>query len=176
DGEDDRIAIYCLFAALDELRIEPPVFVENAAGLDQLNAGDLAVAALDPLRAEARVEPDAFLFCLLDLLACGRDLVKVFQTIHVDLWHPLADGFTRHVQREAHLVGRFRLARGQLLQSRRGPAQRLTRSEEHTSELQSPMYLVCRLLLEKKKNKILGTTSSRKKKKKKTKEKREKNN
>src|SRR5437762_10215523 len=28
----------------------------------------------------------------------------------------------------------------------------LARSEEHTSELQSPMYLVCRLLLEKKKN------------------------
>src|SRR5437764_10299173 len=27
------------------------------------------------------------------------------------------------------------------------------RSEEHTSELQSPMYLVCRLLLEKKKEK-----------------------
>src|SRR5437762_8250117 len=27
----------------------------------------------------------------------------------------------------------------------------LSRSEEHTSELQSPMYLVCRLLLEKKK-------------------------
>src|SRR5437879_13402126 len=29
----------------------------------------------------------------------------------------------------------------------------LSRSEEHTSELQSPMYLVCRLLLEKKKKK-----------------------
>src|SRR5437764_7432289 len=29
------------------------------------------------------------------------------------------------------------------------------RSEEHTSELQSPMYLVCRLLLEKKKKKLL---------------------
>src|SRR5437879_9749606 len=29
----------------------------------------------------------------------------------------------------------------------------LLRSEEHTSELQSPMYLVCRLLLEKKKTK-----------------------
>src|SRR5437763_3491585 len=27
---------------------------------------------------------------------------------------------------------------------------KLSRSEEHTSELQSPMYLVCRLLLEKK--------------------------
>src|SRR5690348_18125321 len=30
---------------------------------------------------------------------------------------------------------------------------RLTRSEEHTSELQSPVHLVCRLLLEKKKTK-----------------------
>src|SRR5437762_4201151 len=29
-----------------------------------------------------------------------------------------------------------------------------SRSEEHTSELQSPMYLVCRLLLEKKKKRI----------------------
>src|SRR5437763_16421529 len=29
----------------------------------------------------------------------------------------------------------------------------ISRSEEHTSELQSPMYLVCRLLLEKKKKK-----------------------
>src|SRR5437762_9986104 len=30
-----------------------------------------------------------------------------------------------------------------------------SRSEEHTSELQSPMYLVCRLLLEKKKSLFL---------------------
>src|SRR5437764_10633293 len=37
----------------------------------------------------------------------------------------------------------------------------LARSEEHTSELQSPMYLVCRLLLEKKKKRhqiILNTS------------------
>src|SRR5258708_27557487 len=33
------------------------------------------------------------------------------------------------------------------------PCRPLTRSEEHTSELQSPDHLVCRLLLEKKKNK-----------------------
>src|SRR5437762_10847570 len=32
---------------------------------------------------------------------------------------------------------------------------KVVRSEEHTSELQSPMYLVCRLLLEKKKQNIL---------------------
>src|SRR5258708_28898871 len=31
----------------------------------------------------------------------------------------------------------------------------LTRSEEHTSELQSPDHLVCRLLLEKKKDELL---------------------
>src|SRR3712207_6900553 len=33
------------------------------------------------------------------------------------------------------------------------------RSEEHTSELQSRQYLVCRLLLEKKKKKIIKTES-----------------
>src|SRR5437763_5367082 len=33
------------------------------------------------------------------------------------------------------------------------PMPLVARSEEHTSELQSPMYLVCRLLLEKKKKK-----------------------
>src|SRR5437879_11130908 len=35
------------------------------------------------------------------------------------------------------------------------------RSEEHTSELQSPMYLVCRLLLEKKKNKVCYKTHNK---------------
>src|SRR2546429_5306004 len=34
-----------------------------------------------------------------------------------------------------------------------GPRQLSRRSEEHTSELQSRLHLVCRLLLEKKKNK-----------------------
>src|SRR5437879_7227154 len=36
------------------------------------------------------------------------------------------------------------------------------RSEEHTSELQSPMYLVCRLLLEKKKKKKQTQTQEHK--------------
>src|SRR5690348_17416689 len=34
----------------------------------------------------------------------------------------------------------------------------VSRSEEHTSELQSPVHLVCRLLLEKKKNWTVSTT------------------
>src|SRR3712207_7896271 len=41
--------------------------------------------------------------------------------------------------------------RGRLLAHRVGRDHRQDRSEEHTSELQSRQYLVCRLLLEKKK-------------------------
>src|SRR5215467_2534079 len=48
-------------------------------------------------------------------------------------------------------------------------AANVSRSEEHTSELQSPCNLVCRLLLEKKKKKILHLFLLKKKKKKNTK-------
>src|SRR5437879_7569386 len=41
-----------------------------------------------------------------------------------------------------------------------GPGLCPQRSEEHTSELQSPMYLVCRLLLEKKNNKQYATNKT----------------
>ena len=44
-----------------------------------------------------------------------------------------------------------------------------TRSEEHTSELQSRQYLVCRLLLEKKKKKRKTKNEKRKRKRKKRK-------
>src|SRR3712207_6871131 len=44
---------------------------------------------------------------------------------------------------------------GQFLLYDRELRQPTTRSEEHTSELQSRQYLVCRLLLEKKKKKTL---------------------
>src|SRR5258708_26851890 len=42
--------------------------------------------------------------------------------------------------------------RGALVHRRGGGVRGLQRSEEHTSELQSPDHLVCRLLLEKKKD------------------------
>src|SRR3712207_7449396 len=50
-------------------------------------------------------------------------------------------------------VERRRLALGLLIAG----AVELERSEEHTSELQSRQYLVCRLLLEKKKKKHFAT-------------------
>src|SRR5437762_7568382 len=56
------------------------------------------------------------------------------------------DGLAR-CQGELRAHGRFQ-GRGRAVHS---PRDERTRSEEHTFELQSPMYLVCRLLLEKKK-------------------------
>src|SRR5260364_447946 len=55
-----------------------------------------------------------------------------------------------------------------------GPARPRPRSEEHTSELQSPDHLVCRLLLEKKKKKKRTKEGRKKKKKKKEEEKKKK--
>src|SRR5437879_10334799 len=59
----------------------------------------------------------------------------VLQLVDIRDYHEIALGHHRHDLR-FHLL-RYRYGR----------------SEEHTSELQSPMYLVCRLLLAKKKNK-----------------------
>src|SRR3712207_8780980 len=46
---------------------------------------------------------------------------------------------------------RLKLAKSQILQGMERRNDSTSRSEEHTSELQSRQYLVCRLLLEKKK-------------------------
>src|SRR3712207_8601876 len=75
----------------------------------------------------------------------------------------LVPGRQRHrgrVERARVLRGRdlrvhgVEVERGALLRARHRAAvavRRVVRSEEHTSELQSRQYLVCRLLLEKKK-------------------------
>src|SRR5256885_12973045 len=59
----------------------------------------------------------------------------------------------QHLDREPSLVAAAQwLAGEKLAEEQYHPAvQRALRSEEHTSELQSPCNLVCRLLLEKKK-------------------------
>src|SRR5947208_10282628 len=56
--------------------------------------------------------------------------------------------------------------RGEIAALVHPPRQRDDRSEEHTSELQSPDHLVCRLLLEKKKKKKQKRIQIRNKKKK----------
>src|SRR2546422_7641471 len=69
-----------------------------------------------------------------------RSRVQVDPAVHLT-----RDGRADHVH-EAQRAGAAPLRLAQ-----RGEAAR--RSEEHTSELQSRLHLVCRLLLEKKKNK-----------------------
>src|SRR2546426_8177244 len=59
---------------------------------------------------------------------------------------------------EPHPVG----AHGQVTERAAHQRQRKPRSEEHTSELQSPCNLVCRLLLEKKKKKKQSNTAENK--------------
>src|SRR2546422_6042579 len=69
------------------------------------------------------------------LLDLGPDLVGaavIFAAVGLLTWH----GWW--MSRHAHAM--------------RSDVQRRVRSEEHTSELQSRLHLVCRLLLEKKKN------------------------
>src|SRR2546425_2157522 len=67
-----------------------------------------------------------------------------------DLAEPL--GFDSLWALEHHFTGyAMSPAPTQLLAYYAGRTKRLVRSEEHTSELQSLAYLVCRLLLEKKK-------------------------
>src|SRR5258708_29146668 len=56
---------------------------------------------------------------------------------------------------KAHSIGGFEYRQNCFLFVCRRTASSNERSEEHTSELQSPDHLVCPLLLEKKKNKKL---------------------
>src|SRR5258708_31078191 len=89
----------------------------------------------------------------------------------LDAGGPAFGAILRHVRDSPndafifHCTGAFSCRRGHLLlksrpagKDRTGIAAALLlivcRSEEHTSELQSPDHLVCRLLLEKKKKKI----------------------
>src|SRR5437764_3366658 len=64
--------------------------------------------------------------------------------------------FGRLLRRAGHDLGRIARARDDIRRARV-----FARSEEHTSELQSPMYLVCRLLLEKKNGPALDRKDNR---------------
>src|SRR3712207_7472534 len=68
-------------------------------------------------------------------------------------------GGGRGAGRRVRRLARARGSRGRLHRS--APAGEPLRSEEHTSELQSRQYLVCRLLLEKKNNRQAALASLR---------------
>src|SRR2546425_3947966 len=91
--------------------------------------------------------PEAKLFFFLMIRRPPRSTLFPYTTL-----------FRSHVQDPGHCT---RPAGGADRRGDRGrdhPAHRGARSEEHTSELQSLAYLVCRLLLEKKK--VINTTKN----------------
>src|SRR3712207_9527309 len=71
-----------------------------------------------------------------------HDALPIFRLVRLGLGFALGFGLALGVGFGLDLLGRHVLGRRCLVE----------RSEEHTSELQSRQYLVCRLLLEKKKN------------------------
>src|SRR2546425_8860999 len=83
----------------------------------------------------------------------------LFRSLHLDRGgrppHPGGTGLPLHGRR--HRPGGPAGARGPPRSAPRADARPVAapRSEEHTSELQSLAYLVCRLLLEKKKKEII---------------------
>src|SRR3712207_7721937 len=78
-----------------------------------------------------------------------RSTLFPYTTLFRSTWIRPADGYPRG--RRCRSRGRRDGRTGRRSASGRG------RSEEHTSELQSRQYLVCRLLLEKKKKKYVTT-------------------
>src|SRR5947209_15571810 len=74
-----------------------------------------------------------------------------------DAFRPVGNRSTEALQPGRHQVESSG-ERRDVCQRRRRARANARRSEEHTSELQSRQYLVCRLLLEKKKKKINKTS------------------
>src|SRR5687768_18201683 len=95
-----------------------------------------------------------------------RSTLFPYTTLFRSEWHRLSsrrEARRRESQKEAAPEGRSCQARaaagagGKGVSRISGRQRHEPRSEEHTSELQSRLHLVCRLLLEKKKQKILRT-------------------
>src|SRR3712207_8015247 len=88
-----------------------------------------------------------------------RSTLFPYTTLFRSLRGSLANhaGEARERGRETYFDAQEQM-RERLAEVREG-ARRPPRSEEHTSELQSRQYLVCRLLLEKKKKKPIMITS-----------------
>src|SRR2546426_12632162 len=92
-------------------------------------------------------------FCLIILIRLTRRFFFFFfnDTATTEIYTlslhdalPISQSPRRSARRRSRRAG---------VRGRRRPSTDRTRSEEHTSELQSPCNLVCRLLLEKKKTK-----------------------
>src|SRR3989441_11778457 len=142
-GIGRAIALACAEAGAD-LAL---TFRENRVGADEAAGSVRAVGRrVEVVRADVSRQED------LDALAAG--VRRTFGRVDVWINNAGADILTGEGARLSWTEKLDRLLavdlRGTVLASWTAVA----RSEEHTSELQSLAYLVCRLLLEKKKNKV----------------------
>src|SRR5437879_7055059 len=148
-----------VFKYVDERMADPASLFLGI--LDVLELPEEPMRRIDDPEVHAKVCAER----LLDLLALA---VAQKTVIHEDASQPIADGPVHQRRRYGGIdpsretadraacgthqlpnAGHFLIDEVPGCPIRRATADR--RSEEHTSELQSPMYLVCRLLLEKKK-------------------------
>src|SRR5687768_18099000 len=91
------------------------------------------------------------LFFFLMIRRPPRSTLFPYTTLFRSAYEISADGFLRHMVRA--IVGTVvEIGRGHRASESMAM---LLRSEEHTSELQSRLHLVCRLLLEKKKKEVI---------------------
>src|SRR5947209_11015703 len=89
-----------------------------------------------------------FIIFLLIIRQPPRSTLFPYTTLFRSLRHPgRATGLSAALLRAGAFDGRHRVAQARA-------CRQALRSEEHTSELQSRQYLVCRLLLEKKKKQL----------------------
>src|SRR3712207_8608937 len=97
-----------------------------------------------------RLPPRSTLFPYTTLFRSGRTALGLLAQTYLDAGKLVPDEVTNDMVRDR--LSAADCADGFVLDG-------YPRSEEHTSELQSRQYIVCRLLLEKKKNTTLTVTT-----------------
>src|SRR5258708_23325428 len=116
---------------------------------DRAGGWPVMVASLD-----VPFDPDAVVFAVDSAVELGQRLIvaNFVERAPLPLWAMLGyDDLPYPPQLAESLRAPAELAHSLGVDEFRGRPQGFRRSEEHTSELQSPDHLVCRLLLEKKK-------------------------
>src|SRR3712207_7515862 len=122
--------------------------------------GHLSVEELEARYRAARDVTEARHFQAIWLLAQGRTVLEVSEVLaFVPRW--VTQLAARYNASGPEALGDRRRRNGKAASLLTEGVLAALRSEEHTSELQSRQYLVCRLLLEKKKRLVLARPSQR---------------
>ena len=130
------------------MKVDPKEF-----GLEESKANELT-SGLTTILEERKVLIDSYIETIK--LEITEDNLPIFKELRLQIRDNRTKGIEpwHKVNKQFFLTGgRFvdAIKNKEVAENERMESKLMERSEEHTSELQSPMYLVCRLLLEKKK-------------------------